>query len=100
MIKLKELLNEKTVSMGQVHSNPYATSFKSPEQIEEEQLDEKAYVDTNATFELKGFGGNDLHIKGKNLDITLSFKGKDLQNAVKSGKGKGKVVMAGVKTSD
>ena len=35
MIKLKELLNEKTVSMGQVHSNPYATSFKSPEQIEE-----------------------------------------------------------------
>ena len=36
MIKLKELLNEKTVSMGQVHSNPYATSFKSPEQIKED----------------------------------------------------------------
>ena len=41
MIKLKELLNEKTVSMGQVHSNPYASSFKSSEQIEEEQLDER-----------------------------------------------------------
>ena len=36
MIKIKELLNEKTVSMGQVHSNPYATSFKSPEQIKED----------------------------------------------------------------
>jgi len=36
VIKLKELLNEKTVSMGQVHSNPYATSFKSPEQIKED----------------------------------------------------------------
>ena len=41
MIKLKELLNEKTVSMGQVHSNPHASSFKSSEQIEEEQLDER-----------------------------------------------------------
>ena len=36
MIKLKELLNEKTVSIGQVQSNPYATSFKSPEQIKED----------------------------------------------------------------
>ena len=36
MIKLKELLKEKTVSMGQVQSNPYATSFKSPEQIKED----------------------------------------------------------------
>ena len=33
MIKLKEILEEATISMGQVHSNPYATSFKSPEQI-------------------------------------------------------------------
>ena len=74
--------------------------IKLKDLIEEEQLDEKAYVDTNATFELKGFGGSDLHIKGKNLYITLSFKGKDLQNAVKSGKGRGKVVMAGVKTRD
>ena len=37
MIKLKELLKENaSVSMGQVHSNPYATSFKSPEQIQED----------------------------------------------------------------
>ena len=68
--------------------------------LKEELLNEKSYVDMNATFELKGFGGNDVYIKGKKLDITLSFKGKDLQNAVKNGKGKGKVVMAGVKTHD
>ena len=36
MIKLKELLEEATISMGQIHSNPYATSFKSPEQIVKE----------------------------------------------------------------
>jgi len=36
MIKLKELLNEKTVSMGQVHSNPYASSFKSQQRIKED----------------------------------------------------------------
>ena len=41
MIKLKDLLKEATVSMGQVQSNPYASSFKSPEQIEEEQLNER-----------------------------------------------------------
>jgi len=35
MIKLKTLLEDKSVPMGQVHSNPYARSFKSPEQIEE-----------------------------------------------------------------
>ena len=35
MIKLRDILEETTISMGQVHSNPYATSFKSPEQIEE-----------------------------------------------------------------
>ena len=36
MIKLKKLLNEKTVPMGQVHSIPYANSFKSSEQIKED----------------------------------------------------------------
>ena len=33
MIKLKELLSETSISMGQVRSNPYATSFKSSEEI-------------------------------------------------------------------
>ena len=33
MIKLKELLSETSISMGQVRSNPYASCFKSPEEI-------------------------------------------------------------------
>ena len=35
MIKLKEILKEVTISMGQVRSNPYVRSFKSPEEINE-----------------------------------------------------------------
>ena len=66
--------------------------------IQEESLQEKAYVDMNAQFEVKGFGGNNIFIKGKTVEIQLSFKGDDLQKAVAAGKGKGKVVMAGVKT--
>ena len=48
----------------------------------------------------KGFGGNNVFIKTKNLEINLSFKGDDLKDALNNGKGKGKVVMAGVKTND
>ena len=66
----------------------------------EEQLNEKAYVDTNGTFEVKGFGGNNVFIKTKNLQINLSFKGDELKDALNKGKGRGKVVMAGVKTND
>ena len=40
MIKLKNLLKETTVSMGQVHSNPHASSIKSSEQIEEILINE------------------------------------------------------------
>ena len=38
MIKLKELLEEATISMEQIHSNPFATSFKSFEQIVKERV--------------------------------------------------------------
>ena len=36
VIRLTDILNETTVSMGQIRSNPYASSFKSPEQIAED----------------------------------------------------------------
>ena len=74
--------------------------IKLKDLIKEEQLNEKAYVDTNDTFEVKGFGGNNVFIKTKNLQINLSFKGDELKDALNKGKGKGKVVMAGVKTND
>ena len=74
--------------------------IKLKDLIKEKQLNEKAYVDTNGTFEVKGFGGNNVFIKTKNLQINLSLKGDDLKDALNKGKGKGKVVMAGVKTRD
>ena len=74
--------------------------IKLKDLIKEQQLDEKAYVDTNGTFEVKGFGGNNVFIKTKNLQINLSFKGDELKDALNKGKGRGKVVMAGVKTND
>ena len=74
--------------------------IKLKDLIKEEQLNEKAYVDTTGTFEVKGFGGNNVFIKTKNLQINLSFKGDELKDALNKGKGKGKVVMAGVKTND
>ena len=74
--------------------------IKLKDLIKEKQLNEKAYVDTNGTFEVKGFGGNNVFIKTKNLQINLSFKGDELKDALNKGKGKGKVVMAGVKTRD
>ena len=74
--------------------------IKLKDLIKEKQLNEKAYVDTNGTFEVKGFGGNNVFVKTKNLEINLSFKGDDLKDALNKGKGKGKVVMAGVKPRD
>ena len=51
MIKLKDLLNEKTIAMGQVHSNPYATSFKTEQQIEEENEGKMAKYDAKEIAE-------------------------------------------------
>ena len=75
-------------------------SSKIGKPLKEEILNERAFVDTNGTFEVKGFGGNNVFIKTKNLEINLSFKGDDLKDALNAGKGRGKVVMAGVKTND
>ena len=52
MIKLKKLLNETSVAMGQVHSNPYASSFKSPEQIEEDLDTPAKYSDNEAKLHI------------------------------------------------
>jgi len=64
----------------------------------DESLNERAYVETDCTFELLGFAGNDIFIKNKDesLKINITFKGDDLKNAVKKGKGTGKVILAGV----
>tara|TARA_B100000902_G_C27040467_1_gene779034 strand:+ start:190 stop:528 length:339 start_codon:yes stop_codon:yes gene_type:complete len=112
MIKLKDLLKEwnntdfkklekrwsKPVMAGREPDG--LTEYERSGGTDKESLSERAFVDTNGTFEVKGYGGNNVFIKTKNLEITLSFKGDDLKDALNAGKGKGKVVMAGVKTND
>ncbi len=110
MIKLKDLLKEWNNTDFKKLENRWSkqfngetdglTEFERKGGKDTESLNERAYVDTNGTFEVKGFGGNNVFIKTKNLEITLSFKGDDLKDALNAGKGKGKVVMAGVKTND
>ena len=110
MIKLKDLLKEWNNTDFKKLENRWSKQFNGePDGLTEferkggkdtESLNERAYVDTNGTFEVKGFGGNNVFIKTKNLEINLSFKGDDLKDALNKGKGRGKVVMAGVKTND
>ena len=109
MIKLKDLLKEWNNTDFKKLENRWSKKFGEADGLTEferkggkdtESLNERAYVDTNGTFEVKGFGGNNVFIKTKNLEINLSFKGDDLKDALNKGKGKGKVVMAGVKTND
>ena len=110
MIKLKDLIKEWNNTDFKKLENRWSKQFNGePDGLTEferkggkdtESLNERAYVDTNGTFEVKGFGGNNVFIKTKNLEINLSFKGDDLKDALNAGKGKGKVVMAGVKTND
>ena len=111
MIKLKDLLKEWNNTdfkkLEKRWSKPVLknesdglTEFVRKGGKDTESLNERAFVDTNGTFEVKGCGGNNVFIKTKNLEINLSFKGDDLKDALNKGKGKGKVVMAGVKTND
>jgi hypothetical protein len=110
MIKLKDLLKEWNNTDFKKLENRWSKQFNGePDGLTEferkggkdtESLNERAFVDTNGTFEVKGFGGNNVFIKTKNLEINLSFKGDDLKDALNAGKGRGKVVMAGVKTND
>jgi len=110
MVKLKDLLKEWNNTDFKKLENRWSKQFNGePDGLTEferkggkdtESLNERAFVDTNGTFEVKGYGGNNVFIKTKNLEINLSFKGDDLKDALNAGKGRGKVVMAGVKTND
>jgi len=75
----KKIMNEAVVSTGKVYSNPYANSFKSPKQIEEDLDTPAKYSDNEAK----------LHI---DADITKMSKllGKASQQVIK-------IMMDGVK---
>ncbi len=75
----KKIMNEAVISTGKVYSNPYANSFKSPKQIEEDLDTPAKYSDNEAK----------LHI---DADITKMSKllGKASQQVIK-------IMMDGVK---
>ena len=79
MIKLKELLSETSISMGQVHSNPYAHSFKSPEEIEsviEASTSVDLTIQRALEKDLKSAG-----IKVKSFKKDISVMGKRAPNS-------------------
>ena len=79
MIKLKKLLNETSISMGQVHSNPYAHSFKTPEQIEEAPM-------AFSSPEAQQIINQDIKKMSKILGKSSQQIIKIMMNGVKSGK--------------
>ena len=95
MIKLKKLLNEKTVSMGQVHSNPYASSFKSPQQIEEDM----DYVPAKfSNPEAKSHMDNDVKQMSKILGKASQQVIKIMMDGVKGGKYDALDIIRGIET--
>jgi|TARA_B100000035_G_C20842083_1_gene483505 hypothetical protein len=54
-------------------------------------------IENNLSFKVMGINNEDLIITGKKIELTLSFRGKDLQKAIEGKTKRGKVVLAGVK---
>ena len=79
MIKLKELLSETSISMGQVHSNPYVHSFKSPKEIKsviEASTSVDLTIQRALEKDLKSAG-----IKVKSFKKDISVMGKRAPNS-------------------
>ena len=76
MIKLKDLLSETSIPMGQVHSNPYASCFKSPEEIKPvNEGDTDLVIKRALEKDLKSAG-----IKVKSFKKDISVMGKRAPN--------------------
>ena len=79
MIKLKELLSETSIPMGQVHSNPYAHSFKSSDEIKsviEASTSVDLTIQRALEKDLKSAG-----IKVKSFKKDISVMGKRAPNS-------------------
>ena len=95
MIKLKELLSEKTIPMGQVRSNPYASSFKSPEQIAEDM----DYVPAKfSNPEAKSHMDNDVRQMSKILGKASQQVIKVMMDGVKGGRYDALDIVRGIET--
>ena len=81
MIKLKDLVKENTVSMGKVYSNPYANSFKSPKQIQEQ--DEPEHFGGGENIDILGFQTEHFDICKSAVILYNKLKEQDLNDTAK-----------------
>ena len=82
MIKLKDLFENINIPMGQVHSNTYASSFRSPEQIEEDMDTPAKYSNPEAKLHLD----SDVKKMSKHLGKASQQCIKIMMDGVKSGR--------------
>ena len=95
MISLMRMLEEASVSMGQVRSNPYASSFKSPEQIAEDM----DYVPAKfSNPEAKLHMDNDVKQMSKILGKASQQVIKIMMDGVKGGKYDALDIIRGIET--
>ncbi len=95
MISLMRMLEEASVSMGQVRSNPYASSFKSPEQIAEDM----DYVPAKfSNPEAKLNMDNDVKQMSKILGKASQQVIKIMMDGVKNGKYDALDIIRGIET--
>ena len=98
MIKLKEILEEATISMGQVHSNPYATPFKSEEQMVNEDF--WALPAEWSSQEAKLHLDKDIKDMSKILGKASQQVIKVMMDGVKGGKYDAMDIIRGIDTGD
>ena len=93
MIKLKDLFENINIPMGQVHSNTYASSFRSPEQIEEDMDTPPKYSDSEAKLHIDA----DIKKMSKVLGKASQQVIKIMMDGVKSGRYDALDIQRGIK---
>ncbi len=89
----KKLMSENMVSTGKVYSNPFATSFKSPQQIEEDMDTPPSYSDSEAKLHIDA----DIKKMSKVLGKASQQVIKIMMDGVKSGRYDALDIQRGIK---
>jgi len=89
----KKLMSENMVSTGKVYSNPFATSFKSPQQIEEDMDTPPTYSDSEAKLHIDA----DIKKMSKVLGKASQQVIKIMMDGVKSGRYDALDIQRGIK---
>jgi len=89
----KKLMSENMVSTGRVYSNPFATSFKSSQQIEEDMDTPPSYSDSEAKLHIDA----DIKKMSKVLGKASQQVIKIMMDGVKSGRYDALDIQRGIK---